>query len=123
MIKTTLATLLLLGVVSAASLRNRIQHPRSNLAETFTGTAHTCTSSISRINAGPADYKSIISAGTAYTDASFPATSEMIRWTDYPGSDNMATYASYSTYQRISAKFSNPVLFGNLTSANDIEQN
>jgi hypothetical protein len=120
--KTTLAILLLLGVVTGASIRNRIQNPQSSLAETFTGTAHTCQSAITRINAGPADYSSVIKAGTAYTDDSFPATSEMIRWSDYPGAYSMTNYASASKYQRISANFKSPALFGSFSSANDIEQ-
>ena len=123
MIRTTLATLVLLGVVSAASLKNRIQHPKNNLAETFTGTSHTCQTAINRVKAGPADYASIIKAGAAYTDASFPATSEMVTWSDYPGADSLSYYAGSSSYQRLSAKFSSPTVFGTTTTADDIEQN
>ena len=98
MIKTTLATLVLLGVVSAASLKNRVQHPKNNLAQTFTGTSHTCQTPITRLKAGPADYKSIIAAGTAYTDTSFPATSEMNTWSDYSGADSLSYYTGSSSY-------------------------
>ena len=103
MIKTTLATLALLGVVSAASIKNRAQHPKNNLAETFTGSSHTCQTPINRIKAGPADYQSIISQGAPYTDTSYPANFEMIHWNDYPGDVDMSSYASYSSYLRLSS--------------------
>jgi hypothetical protein len=96
--KTILPVLVLLGIASAANRKSRIQHLRQNLAETFTGTVHNCLYSISRVNAGPANYSAIISAGSPYTDASFPATTEMIHWNDYPGSDNLQAYASACTY-------------------------
>jgi hypothetical protein len=56
----------------------------------MTGTTHTCAFAINRVNAGPADYKTIIATGAKYTDTAFSANSEMIRWADRPGSYSLA---------------------------------
>jgi hypothetical protein len=86
--KSLLAIAFLIGTSAAANLKNRIHNQINAFAET--GTTHTCQFSINRINAGPADYKTIIAAGKAYSDATFPASSEMLRWSDKPGSYSLA---------------------------------
>jgi hypothetical protein len=43
----------------------------------------------------------------------------MIRWTDYPGKYNMATYASSCTYSRIQDKYGKN-LFGTAVNPFDI---
>lgn len=116
-----LAAALLLGASSAANLKHRLQSPAArNFAEAQAGTAHTCQYAINRVNSESANYTAIVNAGAVWTDPSFPATSEMIRWSDYPGSDNMASYASYSTFQRLSQKFTKPQLFSPTVDALDI---
>jgi hypothetical protein len=91
------------------------------LAELGSGaTSHNCQYSINRIKAGPANFNTIIGSGNKYTDATFPASSEMIRWTDYPGSDNLATYANSCTYSRAKDKLSAYGLYGNNVTPYDI---
>lgn len=85
------------------------------------GVAHTCQFAINRINAGPADYASIVASGTLYTDDSFPANSEMLRWTDYPGAYSLASYTKSAAYLRLSTNVANPSLWGsNAPSSYDI---
>jgi hypothetical protein len=118
--KSLLALVLLVGASSATNIKNRIQNTKNQfLAEAATGTTHTCQYSINRVNAGPADYKSIIAAGSKYTDASFPATSEMLRWTDRPGSDSLAQYSNSVTFSRLG---SSSVWGSSTPSTMDIEQ-
>lgn len=98
---------------------------RSAFAEASAGagTSHSCQYSINRINNETStNYTQIINAGSVFTDANFPATSEMIRWNDYPGRDNMASYASYSQYLRLSSKVSKPILFSTNVNSFDIVQ-
>ena len=88
--KSLLSLVLLAGASSAVSIKNRIRSSKNEFAEAIAGTTHSCQYSINRINAGPADYASLIASDTLYTDTSFPATSEMLRWSDYPGSYSLA---------------------------------
>lgn len=121
-----LAAAMLLGSSSASQLKNRMSSPaRSAFAETSAGavTAHNCQYSINRINdEANTNYTQIVNAGSVFTDANFPANSEMIRWNDYPGNDNMASYASYSQYLRLTSKVSKPTLFATNVDSFDIVQ-
>jgi hypothetical protein len=110
--KAFLSLVLLVTASSAVGIKNRIQHSRNQLAEALAGTSHTCQYSINRVNAGPADYVSIIGNGTLYTDSSFPATSEMLAWSDYPGSYSLDEYVNTAAYLRLSTHVTNPTLFG-----------
>lgn len=91
--KSLLTFACLYGAATAAQFKNRAQSTIGSLAETLVGTSHSCSFSIDRINAGPADYKSIIAAGTPYTDSSFGPDAEMVRWSDRPGSSSLSTYS------------------------------
>jgi hypothetical protein len=102
--KSFLSLVLLAGASQAVKLKNRINnnsHGFTVAAEAGLGTSHNCQYSINRIKSDVANYTSIIASGTQYTDTLFPATSEMIRWNDYPGSYNLATYASGSQFARV----------------------
>jgi hypothetical protein len=88
--KSLLSLVLLVGASSAVTIKNRIHNSKNVLAEALAGTTHSCQYSINRINAGPADYVSLIASNTLYTDTTFPATSEMLRWSDYPGSYSLS---------------------------------
>ena len=114
-----LSVLLLLGVTfthglkSQTLLRNKMAKNYAE-AEADSNIAHSCQFSINRIKAGPADYKTILGSGVKYTDTSFPANSEMIRWADKPRPSgySLASLATTCTYGRIGEKFSSPQLFG-----------
>jgi hypothetical protein len=119
--KSLLSLALLLGASSAISIKNRIRNSRNQLAEAMAGTSHTCQYAINRINAGPADYASYIANGTLYTDTTFPANSEMLRWSDYPGSYSLSQYSSTAGFARLFTAVTNPSLWGsNTPSALDI---
>lgn len=70
--------------------------PNSFAAESFGADSlpNTCTSSFDRINAGPYDYSKIIGTGNRFNDDYFfPATADMILWTNMPrtGSASLKT--------------------------------
>ena len=90
------------------------------LAQLETGASHTCQHSINRINAGPANFNSIIGSGNKYTDSSFAPNSEMIRWEDRPGAYSLANYAKSCTYSRAKDKLSAYNLYGNNVTPFDI---
>ena len=73
------------------------------------------------MKAGPVNFNSIIGTGNSYTDSSFPPSSEMLRWSDYPGSYSLASYASSVSFSRVKSKI-NDGLFGNGISPFDIVQ-
>jgi hypothetical protein len=61
---------------------------------------------VNRVNQGPDNYASIIGSGSMYSDTSFPANSDMLTWSDYPGggSYGLAGYASSTSYYRAKDK-------------------
>lgn len=124
---TLLAASLLMGSSAATQLRNKMKTtPVRGFAESeasIAGTQHNCQYAINRINnEASTNYTQIVQNGAVFTDANFPANSEMIRWNDYPGSDSLTQYATYCKFQRLTDKINSPVLFANISSAFDIDQ-
>ena len=124
---STLAAAVLFGSSTASQLRNRLTNTTPVLdfaeAESGSGVAHTCQFAINRINNEKnTDYKKIIDVGNAFTDVDFPANSEMIRWSDYPGRTSMSSYATASKYLRIPTKVNQPALFTSKVDSFDIVQ-
>ena len=70
----------------------------SVLPNNFTQTeaiSHTCTASIERLKAGPADWKSILGSGRQYIDESMPhSKNEMVYWPSHPRRDELS-FASF----------------------------
>lgn len=53
--------------------------------------AHTCTSSIERFKAGPADWKSILGSGRKYVDETMPHTkNDTVYWPSHPRRDELS---------------------------------
>lgn len=101
---TTLA--LLFGVTQGVRVsQTRLSKTHNNLdfaeVSSEAGASHTCTFAIDRINNGYANFKSITGSGQKYTDSSFAPDSEMIRWSDRPGSYSLTNYASKCTFSRL----------------------
>ena len=71
--KTAIATtiLLLLGLSNGTTIKKNMSQAKNVLAELTAGVTHTCQFSINRVNAGPANFNSIIGSGNVYTDNTF----------------------------------------------------
>ena len=121
----TTLLVMLLDVSQALHLTGRVSQLAKFLSQSDVQVSQTCQAAIQRIKDGPADYKSIIGSGKKYTDTSFAADSEMIRWADRAKSGlgaSLKTYVKSTSFSRIRDKFPGAKLFGSEISPFDIYQ-
>jgi hypothetical protein len=116
-----LTTLALLGLAT-----NGLRH--NKLAQTFLEAElpndvakHTCSQAITRVNSqANFDYNATIKAGTKWVDPQF-GNSDAIYWNDF-NQAQVSGYISNINWARANTRFTNPTLFGNAITTNNIHQ-